>query len=445
VGAEALEVDVGQQRYATGARLVGVVVLALVAGVLGIGPASAAPQAGPAPVRELVAQAQHVAAKQATTSTRQALRIPGEEDEETFVGFSPTCAAGKGKAKPNGFVYASSKVKLDWVLTGTGYRKTGTVKTKADRPVTLKLPSVRAGDYRVTLALHGRTELVADASFDVLPCVVVKATCRALTFTNPASNPPAYVYYHGHKKKQEFSLALAPGASRTVRADYSKIDFDAASDDPDEATDALGHGTVKVKQGCKHGPAQPAQNAVQTQGLAGCSTAGTPATVTLRWVVQPSVTKRSYEVLGANGLVAASGSYKGGRDTELSLPAGSYTYRSHANGIVAPFEDVAFTVLDCVVVTPRCRAIEVQNPNAASLGVLVLGEDDEETGVDGDGEVTTVPGGSTVTIPWTGASAWLLALPDGAWEGDAEAAFFSIGSPLSTDGEPLTVEVPQNC
>jgi len=436
---------VGQQRYATGARVVGVVVLALVAGVLGLGPASAAPRTASAPVSELVAQAQHAATKHVSTSSRHALRIAGEEDEQTFLGVSPGCAAGKGKAKPNAFVYAGSKVKLDWVLTGTGFRKTGTVKTKADRPVAIKLPSVRTGDYRVTLALHGKTDLVADVSFDVLPCLVVKATCRAVTFTNPGDNPTAYVEYGGHKKKQRFTLELAPGTSRTVRADYSTIDYDASSDDPDEASDALGHGTVKVKQGCKHGPAQPADNAVQTQGLAGCSTAGAPAWVNLAWAVQPSLTRRTYEVLDAAGLVAASGSFKGGRETELSLPAGSYTYRSHANGILEPFEDVTFDVFACVVVTPTCKALEVQNPNAASLGVLVLSAEDEESDVDGDGEITDLAGGATVTIPWTGSSAWVLALPDGVWEGEVEPAFLSIASPLTPVGEPLTVEVPQNC
>jgi hypothetical protein len=427
-----------------GARVVGVVVLALVAGLLGLGPASAAPRSVPAPVRQLVAEAQHPTRLPTATGARHALAVAGNDDE-TFLGFSPSCAAGKGKGKPNAFVYAGAKAKLDWVLTGTGVRTTGTVKARTTRAVSIKLPSVRTGTYRVTLALHGKNDLVADESFDVLPCVVVKASCRALTFTNPAGNPTAYVTYRGHKKNQEFGVALEPGASRTVRADYSKIDYDASSDDPDVATNALGDGTVKVEQGCSHGPAQPADNAVQTQGLVGCSASGAPATMNLGWSVQPSVTKRTYEVLDAHLQVVASGSFKGGRDTDLSLAAGSYTYRTHANGIVDPFEDVAFDVLDCAVVTPVCQGIEVQNPNGVALGILVTSDSDEETEIDGDGEITTVPAGSSVTIPWTGSSAWTLALPAAEWEGETEAAFLSLASPVTLDGEPESVTVPQNC
>lgn len=435
----------GQQRFATGRRLVGVVVLAVAAGALGLSPASAAPQAGPAPVRQLLAQAHRLPATHSVTGARHALRIPGEGGgEQTFVGFNVGCAAGRGKAEPNGYVYAETKLKLDWVLTGTGLRKTGTVTTKAERPVSLKLPSVRTGDYRLTLALHGKADLVADETFDVLPCLVVKATCRAVTFTNPAGNPAAHVYYRGHKKNQEFDVELAPGASRTVRADYSKIDYDASTDDPDVSTNALGGGPVKVRQSCSHGPAQPADNAVQTSGFAACGVGGSPADVSLRWSAQPSVTKRGYEVLGADQLVVARGSFKGGRDTDLTLAAGTYTYRSYANGITQPFEDVSFTVLACVQVTPTCRAIQVRNPNAQALSVIVLSTDDETAEIEGDGDESVLPANGTVTIPWTGTTAWVLALTQGGWSGSL-SGFLSLASPLSDDGELTTVTVPQNC
>lgn len=435
----------GQQRFATGRRLSGVVVLALAAGVLGLSSASAAPLAGPAPVRQLLAEAHRPPAKHSATGARHALRIPGEGGgEHTFVGFNLGCAAGRGKAKPNGYVYAETKLKLDWVLTGTGLRKTGTVTTKVERPVSLKLPSVRTGDYRLTLALHGKADLVADETFDVLPCLVVKATCRAVTFTNPAGNPAAYVDYRGHKKNQDFDVEVAPGASRTVRADYSKIDYESSTDDPDASTNALGGGTVKVKQSCAHGPAQPADNPVRTSGFAACSTAGAPVPVSLGWSAQPSVTKGRYEVLGADQLVVAQGSFKGGRDTDLTLAAGTYTYRSYANGIVQPFEDVSFVVLACVQVTPRCRAIQVRNPNAEALSVIVLSTDDETTEIEGDGDETALPANGTVTVPWTGRTAWVLALTQGGWSGSL-SGFLSLASPLSDDGELTTVAVLQNC
>ena len=120
-------------------------VLALVAGVLGLGPASAAPGAAPAPVRQLLTATHHSAGAHATTGTRQALRLPGA-DVEAYLFVNPRCAPGNGKARPRAGVVASAEVTLDWVLTGTGVRKKGTVKVKkADRDVSVSLPKVRTG------------------------------------------------------------------------------------------------------------------------------------------------------------------------------------------------------------------------------------------------------------------------------------------------------------
>lgn len=433
----------GRQRYARGARVVGVVVLALVAGVLGLGPASAAPSAAPAPVRQLLGEAHHRAGGPAATSARQALRLPGDEDDETYVFVTPRCAPGRGKARPVAGVDAGTKVRLDWVLTGSGLRKAGTVKVKkVHRDTAIPLPKLRTGSYRLTLALHGTPDLVADQRFDVLPCVVVKATCRAVTFTNPAGNPTAEIVYGGHKKQQEFMLSLAPGASRTVRADYAKVDLRIHGETEDALAD-LGHGTVKVKQKCKHAPALPGSLAIQTSGFATCGTQGAGATATIGWSVQPSVTKATYEVRDADGRLVATGKVKGGDEVDLALAPGTYTYRSLANSLAQPFEDTSFSVYACVQVTPRCRALEVENPNAAALAVLLLSVDDEETEVAGDGALTTLPANETVTIPWTGSSAWVLALAQEAWNGSTQ--FFSLASTISDEGEPLTVEVPQNC
>lgn len=433
----------GQQRYAKGARVVGVVVLALVAGVLGLGPASAAPGDAPAPVRQLLAEAQDPAGARAATGTRQALRLSGEEDAETYLFVNPRCAPGRGKARPGAGVDASAKAKLDWVLTGSGLRKAGTVKVKkAHRDTSISLPKLRTGSYRLTLALHGKSDLVADQTFDVLPCVVVKTSCRAVTFTNPAGNPTAEIAYGGHKKSQQFTLSLAPGASRTVRADYSKIDYEIYGETEESLAD-LGSGTVKVKQKCKHAPALPGSQAIQSSGFASCSTQGAPADVSVGWSVQPSVSKATYEVRDAGQQLVASGKVRGGREADLSLAPGTYTYRSLANRLTQPFEELTFSVYACVRVTPRCRAVEVENPNAATLGVLLLSVDDEETDVVGDGELTTVPANQTVTIPWTGRNAWVLALAQDAWDGSTP--FLSLASSFGADGDPLTVEVPQNC
>lgn len=150
--------------------------------------------------------------------------------------------------------------------------------------------------------------------------------------------------------------------------------------------------------------------------------------------MQPSVSKATYEVRDPAHRLVASGKVKGGREAALSLPPGTYTYRSLANRLTQPFEELTFSVLACVQVVPRCRAVEVENPNAATLGVLLISIDDEETEVAGDGDLTTVPAHQTVTIPWTGSSAWVLALAQEAWAGST--SFLSLASSFSADGDP---------
>lgn len=437
----------GQQRFATGRRLIGAVVLAVAAGVAGMGPASAAPVSVPAPVQRLAEksglaeESGHALVKgHARTSERHALEIAGEDDE-SFVDVVPACASGTSKAKVKAYVYTSTKVKLDYVLTGTGLRKTGTVRTKADRPVSFTLPSVRTGSYRLALTLHGKTDLVGDATFDVLPCVKVKASCHAVTFTNPAGNPAAYGFYSGHKKNQDFELDLAPGASLTVRADYSTIDYYLTADDDNGSS--LGHGTVKVKQSCSHGPARPGSNAVRTSGFVGCAQGGASAQLQLSWSVQPSLKKPSYEVLDSQQAVVAHGSVRGGHEKDLSLPAGSYTYRSHANGLVEPFEDIAFVVLTCIEVTPKCQAIELRNPNAVAVVAGVVPGDDEESD-DEYGEPVTVGAGASVTVPWHSTSAQVMAFADDPTS-PSRSSFLSLAFPAPWDDDLPEITVPQSC
>ena len=152
----------------------------------------------------------------------------------------------------------------------------------------------------------------------MLPCVRVTRSCRAVTFTNPAGNPAAYVTYGGHKKRARFDLDLAPGVSSTVRADYARIDYVAMTSDDGYA---LGKGSVKVKQHCKHGVAQPGTNAVQTQAVTTCG-AGGPGTLTLSPTAQPSVKGGRYEVLDSAQQVVASGSFKSGHEADVALAAG---------------------------------------------------------------------------------------------------------------------------
>ncbi|GAA3576697.1 hypothetical protein GCM10022197_37410 [Microlunatus spumicola] len=425
----------GQQRYATGARLAGVVVLALLAGVLGVGPASAAPSDVPAPVQRLAAASGHdlTVGHARVAAHRTALRLPDDDDDQAWLEVDPRCASGTHKAKVAAAVFTSTKVRLDYVLTGTGLHRTGTVRTKADRPVTFTLPSLRTGAYRLAVTLHGRTDVLADSAFEVLPCVQVKASCRALTFTNPVGNPAAYGRYSGHGRSQDFELDLAPGQSLTVRADHSKIDYDLTADEYGD----LGHGTAKVRQSCSHGPAQPGDHALQTVGFAACAQPGALASVQLSWSVQPSLKRARYEVLDARQQVVAQGSLKGGRDKELALAEGTYTYRSFANRLTEPFEEISFVVLACVEVTPRCRALDLRNPNAVAVLVVAEGSDDE------DAEAVVVGAGKTVTVPWTSTGASVTAYLE--VEDPARWSFLSLASPAPWDEDVAETTVPQNC
>ena len=436
---------VGQQRFAAGRRWVGVVALAVTASVVGLAPASATPVPAtvPAPVERLAeATGHHLTARHAghaRAGERHALRLDGDDD--SFVDVSAGCASGTGKAKVAGYVYTSAKLKLDYALTGANVSRTGTVKTKADRPVAFGLPSVRAGAYRLVLTVHGKGDAVGDVTFDVLPCVVVKASCRAVTFTNPAGNPAAFGRYSGHRRDQDFEIDLAPGASLTVRADHSKIDYDLSADDPSSST--LGHGTVKVKQSCSHGPAQPDSHALQTSGFVGCAQPGALAHVQLGWSVQPSLKKLHFELLDAQQAVVAAGTPKGGREKDLNLPAGSYTYRSYANGFAQPFEDTSFVVLTCVEVVPTCQAIRLTNPNAAGVVVVVDPGDDDDFDEDYIDPVT-VAGHASVTVPWRGTSAYVSAFLDDPTS-LSQSYFFSLASPAPWDDDLAEITVPQSC
>ena len=315
-----------------------------------------------------------------------------------------------GKARPNASVGSSSKLKLDYVLTGPGdYRKTGTVTVKVEKAHPLGLSSVKLGTYRLTLARHGSTSLVADETFDVLPCVQVKASCHAVTFTNPVGNPSAYVMYRGHKKTQSFDVDVAPGTSRTVRADYSTIDYQAFGyyDSIDRAPARLGDDDVSVKQHCSTPAAQPGSNAVQSTGEIGCSDDSGLAYVGVEWSVQPSVKKASYELVDASGKKIKSGSFSGGKRKSFLLPAGTYHYRSYANKLATPFEDVTFTVLDCVQVTPVCRGIEVHNPNPVALDVSVFGYNEDDESDEGTSVDTTAAPSTTTKVAWDRTTAYV--------------------------------------
>lgn len=449
----------GQRRRVATVRVLAAVLLAVTLASTGLSSALASPADVPAPVARLagpaVDRARHAPAQDRASLARSA----EEEGEDVFLSLAPPCASSaKKKVRPEAVLYSARKATFGWVLTSaSGWKATGTAKVTKESATKLKLPTVTVGGYRVVVTEKGAPAPASDETFDVRRCVQAKASCRAVRFTNPAGNPVADVLY-GPRRADTFDVRLAPGQSRTVRIDDKAVVFEAWS--ADEDVDAvLGRKKLKVKQSCRRNAATPSQNAVQTTAVAGCSATGA-APVTLFWAAQKSLKNRSWEILDGASAVVAHGSYANGRDITVQLAPGAYTYRSHANKDARPFEQVAFTVLRCVDVTPVCRAVRLQNPNDLAVEVLLLDPEDfavldraagpeGDEGDEGDEEgwySGTLPAGGTETVPWTQPSVSVLAFPSGT---DDEADFVSLASPLPLDTDDPSglpaVDVPQNC
>lgn len=449
----------GQRRRVATVRVLAAALLAVTLASTGLSSALAAPADVPAPLARLagpaVDRAHHAPAQDRASLARAA----EEEGEDVFLSVVPPCASSATKkVRPAAVLYSARKTTFGWVSTSTsGWKAKGTVKVKRDSVTKVKLPTVKVGGYRVVLTEKGAPAPAWDETFDVRRCVQATASCHAVRFTNPAGNPVADVLY-GPRRADTFDVRLAPGQSRTVRIDDKAVVFEAWSADEDVDA-ALGRTKLKVKQSCRHAPATPSQNAVQTTAVAGCSTAGA-APVTLFWAAQKSLKNRTWEVLDGASAVVAQGSYANGRDVTVQLAPGAYTYRSHANEDARPFEQVGFSVLRCVEVTPVCRAVRLQNPNDLAVEVLLLDPEnfavlDRTSGPEGDegdeGDEEgwfsgTLPARDTLTVPWTNPSVSVLAFPAGT---DDAGDFVSLASPfpLDTDEESElpAVEVPQNC
>lgn len=433
-------------------RILGTVALAATLVTAGVGTASAAPAALPGPVRAFAA-AHHGSldgsrhgslGAHRSAALQRRLTVAGvAADAEPMLTVRQGCASGKTKAKPSAYLYSTVKVTLDYRLTGRGVNKKGTVTLKKNKDVTLKLPSVGVGSYDLTLTRHKSSTSVGSQSFDVLPCVQVTTSCHAITFSNPNGNPAAVVDYGLRKSRIPFEIRLAPGASRTVRADDEKTSYAVFGLDADAD---LGHGTAKVKvKKCAAAPAQPDQNAIQTFAYAGCAPAGTPGAtgeVSITWAAQSSLKNATYTLAPAQADVTKTGSVKAQKDVTLDLAPGTYRYRTYANGIATPFEDVGFVVLTCATITPQCKSFDVDNTaNTAALDVYAFNNDDDaEADASIEPTILTAPAGQTTNVPWSTGNVIVFA---GAAEGTNTSTFYSSALPL--DDETDGIAIPQDC
>lgn len=203
---------------------------------------------------------------------------------------------------------------------------------------------------------------------------------------------------------------------------------------------------MRVKRSCKHGPVQPSQNAVQTTALVTCGQGGAAGSAGLDWAAQKSLKNRTREIVDAHQTIVASGSYKNGQDERVALAPGSYTYRSHANKLAQPLEQVAFSVLDCVTVATSCHRIDVTNPNGVALEAYVIDTDEDSDVVDpGEGEgPTTLAPTATTSINWRTQSAVLLAFAE---DDSSRSRFVSLASefPLDDEQDFPEITIPQDC
>ena len=260
---------VRQQRFATGRRFIGVVVLAVTAGVLGTVPASATPVSVPAPVERLAEAAGHdLVAKQ--TPRRRTPRPGGpRRGRRGLAGRRPRLrdrhGQGQGRRLRLHADEGQARLRADRDRSAQDRHR-----QDQGRPARVVLAAVRA--HRL-LPPHGRPARQdrPRGGHDLRRPALRDREGRLPGghVHEPGRQPRGVRDYSGHKKNQSFELDLAPGASLTVRADYSTIDYFLTADD--DRGSGLGEGTVKVKQSCRHGAAQPGSHALQTTGYVGCA------------------------------------------------------------------------------------------------------------------------------------------------------------------------------
>ena len=207
----------------------------------------------------------------------------------------------------------------------------------------------------------------------VLECVQATATCRGVTFTNPAGNPAVELDYGPADDGDEGDggfFTLGPGKSRAVRTDSLTVVWSAygmTEQTQSSAGEAL---SVTVPQACTPPDPVPGDNSLTTYGLAGCAAASPAgARLELGFDRLKDIAVR-FEVRNAADVVVLHGDAFNQDEAVGGLPAsGSYRYRSYLNGSSTAYEDVAFTVLDCVRVKRTCSSVTFTNPNPGRVEI----------------------------------------------------------------------------
>ena len=293
-----------------------------------------------------------------------------------FVGYAyPGCAAGGRTATVRAAVQSKKSRTLRWVLTnGGGVNKTGEIRVKGSKSklTEFSIAGLPAGAYRLDFRRSSSSKVSVRVPVLVLACVQATASCRGVTFTNPASNPGVELDYSPADDDEGDSgfFSLEPGASRFVRTDsvavtWSAYGFTETTESSAGEVDSLG-----VPQACIPPDPVPGDNSLVSYVFSDCRPpGGATATVELGFERLRDIAVR-FEVRNAADGVVLQGSATASNEAVGALPAGSYRYRTYVNGATTAYEDVSFTVLECVRVTRTCKSATFTNPN---LGRLEIG------------------------------------------------------------------------
>jgi len=337
---------------------------------------------------------------------------------KSFTGFAfPACTTAGGSATLLAAIHSSKSRTLRWVVSNDGaVSKTGLVKVKgrksAAKATEFSVSGLPAGAYRLDFRKSGSSKVSVRVPVLVLECARATATCRGVAFTNPAGNPAVQLDY-GPADEADVGdggfFTLGPGQTRAVRTDSPVVVWSAYGMSRRTQSSAGAALSVTVPQDCTPAAPVPGDNSLVSYGLAGCLEKGTGgARLELGFDRLKDIAVR-FEVRNAADAVVLHGDAGAQVEAVGYLPAsGPYRYRTYLNGSATAYEDVPFTVLDCVSVKRTCSTVTFSNPNPVRLVI------DYATRTGKHSRTMALPGEAAKKVRWKYANLSWSAYPAGA-------------------------------
>ena len=351
-----------------------------------------------------------------------------------FTGFAfPSCAPAGGSAAVLAAVHSAKTRKLRWVLTNDGsVTKTGSVSVRGHKSAAqvtkFSVSGLPVGAYHLDFRTPGSTKVSVRLPVLVLGCAQATASCRGVTFTNPAGNPAVELDYGpaGDEGDGGF-FTLGPGASRAVRTDLVTLVWSASRMTRQTQSSAGESPGLTVPQNCPAPVSVPGDNSLTSYGLADCFRTGSVgARLELGFDRLKDIAVR-FEVRNAAGAVVLHGDAGAQVEAVGFLPgAGSYRYRTYLNGTSTAYEDVSFTVLDCLRVKRTCSSVTFTNPNPLGLEVTYATKTGKHE------RTIALAGGATTKVGWKYQNFSWTAYPAGVTEErDLGPRLFSIAGDVA--------------